>query len=225
MDLKLAPEGTFAGSRDSELRDLVRRVVKLLDIAKQDLLKNRESAEVSITRASSLLRFELERSLPGGQRIKARNCLLTWQAQRVCDYIDANIGTRTLVCDLSAIAQRSNCHFARAFKRTFGQSPHNYLIRRRLELASHMMLVTDAPLSEIALSCGFSDQPHLCRHFRRYFGQSPAAWRRDRANGGDRYKVDRRDEGVPRLERSSMHGLDARAHSSVVFTDPTPQAC
>jgi AraC-like DNA-binding protein len=47
-----------------------------------------------------------------------------------------------------------------------------------------LMMTSAASLSEIALSVGFSDQAHLCRLFRRAFGQSPASWRRDRVNIG-----------------------------------------
>ena len=51
-------------------------------------------------------------------------------------------------------------------------------VRRRVELAAQYMLTTDVALSEIALRCGFTDQAHLCKHFRRTMGQTPAALRR-----------------------------------------------
>ncbi|MHB8814705.1 MAG: helix-turn-helix transcriptional regulator [Steroidobacteraceae bacterium] len=69
-------------------------------------------------------------------------------------------------------------HFARAFTLTFGEPPHAFVARRRLELASRYMVQTEMSLSEIALMCGFADQAHLCRRFRGATGQSPAAWRR-----------------------------------------------
>jgi len=106
--------------------------------------------------------------------------LLPWQSRRVREFIDGRIGTRILISDLSAIAKLSESHFARAFKSTFGQTPHAYLVRRRVELASQLMRAGGNSLSDIALTCGFSDQAHLCRLFRRCIGQSPAAWRRAR---------------------------------------------
>jgi hypothetical protein len=54
------------------------------------------------------------------------------------------------------------------------------VIQRRLESAAQYMLETDVCLSDIALRCGFTDQPHLCKHFRQATGETPAAWRRAR---------------------------------------------
>jgi AraC-like DNA-binding protein len=53
-------------------------------------------------------------------------------------------------------------------------------VRRRVECAGSLMLAGEAPLSEIALKCGFTDQAHLCKQFRQYTGETPAAWRRAR---------------------------------------------
>ncbi len=62
----------------------------------------------------------------------------------------------------------------------FGEPPHAYVVRRRLEMACHLMITSTDSLSEIALSVGFSDQAHLCRLFRQAFGDSPSSWRRER---------------------------------------------
>jgi AraC-like DNA-binding protein len=113
-------------------------------------------------------------------RMTAGRGLLLWQARRVREYIDAHIATRILISDLSEVVQRSDSHFARAFKQTFGLAPHAYLVRRRVEFAGHLMCVSHASLSDIALACGFTDQAHLCRLFRQCMGQSPGAWRRER---------------------------------------------
>jgi AraC family transcriptional regulator len=98
----------------------------------------------------------------------------------VRDYIDSHLTEPVPVADLCVLIGRSKAHFSRSFKRTFGESPHAFVIRRRLELAARHMLRTDAPLSDIALRCGFIDQAHLSKHFRQSTGQAPAAWRRAR---------------------------------------------
>lgn len=107
-----------------------------------------------------------------------RPVLLPWQIHRINQYIADHIGRCILVSDLSAILQRSEAHFARAFKRTLGICPHAYIIHCRLEKACRLMMGSDTPLSDIALACGLSDQAHLCKLFRQTTGLTPAAWRR-----------------------------------------------
>jgi AraC family transcriptional regulator len=67
-------------------------------------------------------------------------------------------------------------HFCRAFKESFGTTPHMQIIRLRLELAQRLMLTTAEPLSQIALACGLADQAHLSKLFRREVGETPRSW-------------------------------------------------
>jgi AraC family transcriptional regulator len=99
---------------------------------------------------------------------------------QVRDYIDRHIAGPVLVADLSALIRRSEAHFSRCFRQTFGEAPHAFVVRRRLELATQCMLETRMTLSEIASRCGFADQAHLSKRFREATGQTPAAWRRVR---------------------------------------------
>jgi transcriptional regulator of acetoin/glycerol metabolism len=93
--------------------------------------------------------------------------------RRVCDYIEGHLDEKIRLDGLAALTGLSTDHFARAFHRSVGVPPHTYLLRRRLEHVEHMLRETHAPLSEIALATGFSDQSHLARHFRRWAGMSP----------------------------------------------------
>jgi AraC-like DNA-binding protein len=97
--------------------------------------------------------------------------------QEMLAHLQSGAGS-VLVADLCALLELSEAHFSRAFKRTFGESPHAFLIRRRVELAAQYMLQSEARLSDIAQSCGFTDLPHLCKQFRHMTGHTPAAWRR-----------------------------------------------
>ena len=116
---------------------------------------------------------------------------------RVRAYIDSNLHRTIHIRDLSAIARRSKAHFSRKFKLAVGESPHAYVVRRRLERACHLMMTSAASLSEIALSVGFSDQAHLCRLFRQAFGQSPANWRRERGIPDEVTSRTGMDENIP----------------------------
>jgi len=152
-------------------------VVELLETAKRELERDREATKASLATASSILQSEIERrSRAKGARPGA---LATWHIARVRAFIDENLHCTIHVKDLSAVTQRSTAHFSQSFKTAFGEPPHAYVVRRRLERAYHLMITSSASLSEIAQSVGFSDRSHLCRLFRQAFGQSPSSWRRD----------------------------------------------
>jgi AraC family transcriptional regulator len=158
---------------------LANNLVELLETAKRELERDREAAKASLATASSILQSEIEcRARAKGARPGA---LAAWQIARVRAFIDENLHRTIHTKDLSGVAQRSKAHFSRSFKQAFGEPPHAYVVRRRLERACHLMITSSASLTEIALSVGFSDQSHLCRLFRQAFGQSPSSWRRDRA--------------------------------------------
>jgi AraC family transcriptional regulator len=174
-------------------REWMHRVITLLDAAVGQLRNQEHPAQGTLLEAASLVRQQIDppaaRENPTG-----RGRLLAWQARKVRDHIDIHITGPVLVADLCALVQRSAAHFSRSFKRTFGESPHAFVVRRRVELASQYMLTTDASLSDIALRCGFTDQAHLCKHFRPAAGQTPAAWRRAHRSPDDEHQT-------PSLER------------------------
>jgi AraC family transcriptional regulator len=157
---------------------LAKGLANLLETARRELDGDREAAKASLVQASHILQAEIERC--SGANGSARGGLAAWQLLRVRAYIESNLHRTIHIRDLSAVARRSPAHFSRKFKQAVGESPHAYLVRRRLERACHLMMSSAESLSEIALNVGFSDQAHLCRLFRQAFGQSPASWRRER---------------------------------------------
>jgi AraC family transcriptional regulator len=157
---------------------LANSLAQLLEVASREIERDREVAKASLATASSILQSEIERH--SGARRSRTAGLAGWQISRVRVFIDKNLHRTIHTQDLSVVARRSPAHFSRSFKLTFGEPPHAYVIKRRLEKACHLMITSSASLSEIALSVGFSDQAHLCRLFRQAFGQSPTRWRRER---------------------------------------------
>ncbi len=79
------------------------------------------------------------------------------------------------VGELAAVIGLSPAHFAREFKRATRETPHTFVLRRRLERA-RQLLIEGCPISEAAQRCGFSDQPHLTRAFKERYGLSPGVF-------------------------------------------------
>ena len=98
---------------------------------------------------------------------------------RVLAHIELHLSGRLSNYELSQLAGLSIFYFGRAFRNSFGESPHSYVIRRRIELAQRLMVNSNLSLSQIAADCGMADQAHFCKLFRRFVGVTPNAWRRD----------------------------------------------
>jgi AraC family transcriptional regulator len=166
----------------SEESGLLPSLAKLLDSARKELDADRDTAKALMTRAASLLRVELERQSADIVREQTSGGLVPWQVRRLNVYIEARLDQPILLQELSAISKLSTAYFSRAFKRTFRETPHAHIVRCRLKRAESLMLTSDLSLSDIALRCGFTDQAHLCKLFRRRYAQTPAAWRRERTD-------------------------------------------
>ena len=121
---------------------LANSLVQLLETATRELERDCKVAKAALVTASTLLQAEVERySSDNGS---ARSGLAPWQMLRVRAFIDGNLHRTIHIRDLSAVAQRSPAHFCRKFKVAAGESPHAYLVRKRLERACNLMVISAA---------------------------------------------------------------------------------
>ncbi len=95
----------------------------------------------------------------------------------VTAFIGDNYHRDLKLAELAQVAGMSSFHFAREFKRTTGTTPHQYLIKLRVERAKTLLAKKDLPLIEVGLQTGFSHQSHFTRLFRRVTGTTPNAYR------------------------------------------------
>jgi AraC family transcriptional regulator len=146
-----------------------------------------------------------------GPRRIPRGGFAAWQSRRLAAHVDANLAGKIVIKDLAASLGISVGHFCRAFKRTFGMPACIWIRHRRIELAQGLMLTTAASLSEIALSCGMSDQSHFTRSFRRIVGEAPSSWRHTRHGAIEEQVTELAYPGTPWHRH---RGLSARAHSA-----------
>ena len=97
--------------------------------------------------------------------------------RQVTDFIAGNYSRDLKLNELAQVAGMSSFHFAREFKRTTGTTPHQYLIKFRIERAKALLAKNELPLIEVGLRSGFSHQSHFTRLFRRITGTTPHSYR------------------------------------------------
>jgi transcriptional regulator GlxA family with amidase domain len=97
---------------------------------------------------------------------------------RAKDLADARYAEPLRVSDLAAVAGLSPAHFSREFKRAFGESPHQYVLTRRLERAAALLRATDWSVADICFAVGAGSVGSFTVSFGRIFGQTPQAYRR-----------------------------------------------
>jgi AraC family transcriptional regulator len=113
----------------------------------------------------------------GGEPRGFRGGLSGRRLRRVLSYIAENHGGELTLEDLASEAAMSTFHFAREFKRATGTTPHQHLIRFRVERAKALLAESQLPLAEVGLRTGFSHQSHFTRLFRRLTGTTPQSYR------------------------------------------------
>ena len=96
---------------------------------------------------------------------------------RARDLADSRYFEELSVDDLAAAAGLSRAYFSREFRSTFGESPHSYLLTRRLERAAALLRTTDRSVADICFSVGLSSVGSFTTSFTRNFGRSPTAYR------------------------------------------------
>jgi AraC-like DNA-binding protein len=96
---------------------------------------------------------------------------------RARDTMDRAFATPLDIPAIARVAHVSAAHFSRQFRATFGETPHRYLQRRRVERAMELLRETDMPVTEVCFSVGFNSLGTFSRTFRAIVGEPPSAYR------------------------------------------------
>ena len=110
-----------------------------------------------------------------------RGGLAPWQMRRAEDMLRANLQGDVSLAEVARQCGLSAGHFSRAFRQSFGVTPHLWLEQRRIAEAKDRLLGSSLGLADIAVACGFADAPSLIRSFRRAVGATPGQWRWSRS--------------------------------------------
>ncbi len=176
---------------------LTRNAAELLAIDQVELLPQKPLYDPLILQMGMALKADLESQRPGGRlyaetmatalsvhllrnysahshkSIRYLGGLSPTHLKLVVDYINDRLDQELSLDELAAIAQLSPYHFCRSFKRSTGLTPHQYVIRQRVEWAKLLLKDGKMGIAEVAIACGFTHQSHLHRHFKRLTGVTP----------------------------------------------------
>jgi AraC family transcriptional regulator len=168
MNTQLAAKGALAGQ-------MAQAILEMLETAQRVLRADPGQARSLLDQASILLTPapSIAASDPN-----ALSGLAPWQERKVEQFVAENLDRTIAVGELAALARLSTTHFSRVFKRSFGVTPRDYVMRARLERAKTLLTQTSVSLCQIALDCGFCDQAHMSRIFHQVIGATPSRWRR-----------------------------------------------
>lgn len=97
--------------------------------------------------------------------------------KRVLDHVSERFGQPITIEELARVAGMGTAHFSRLFKATVGDTPYQFVMDYRVEQARKMLGERGRPLIDVALACGFADQPHFTRIFKRLTGKTPREYR------------------------------------------------
>ena len=130
---------------------------------------------------------------------------------RARDLIDARYREPLDVAAIARAAHLSPAHFSREFRRTFGETPHRYLLTRRMERAASLLRQTDRSVADICLTVGLSSVGSFTTSFGRTFGMSPTAYRAAHPPASSRARVPTCVLRAYARPGSSSFGEDRRA--------------
>jgi AraC family transcriptional regulator len=100
-----------------------------------------------------------------------------YKLKRVQEFINANLEEDLSLGELAEVADLSQFHFARAFRKSTGQTPQQYLMQQRIERAKLLLAKDELPIVEISLRTGFKNQSHFTTLFRKFTKSTPKLWR------------------------------------------------
>lgn len=98
--------------------------------------------------------------------------------RQAIEYIQANLGEDLSLSDIANELGMSQYYFCHLFKRSTGMSPHQFLIRQRVEQAKQLLKQSERTVTSIALDCGFANQSHFAKYFRQCTGLNPSQFRK-----------------------------------------------
>jgi AraC family transcriptional regulator len=119
--------------------------------------------------------------------------------RRIKELVQAKMEDDLSLNEMAQSVGLSTAHFARMFRKSTGATPHQFVLRQRLERAKAMLRVPDARVLDVAVACGFKTQQHFAQVFRDVWGVSPTEYRQDLVGSEPACASETCSEDTPRL--------------------------
>jgi AraC family transcriptional regulator len=167
----------FFADDDKVTAALMRMVLAQAQAGTLDALVHDEVMSVLLRHL--LRRHALDRPPPA---TAPRLTLTSATLRRLFEHIEQRLCGELRLHELAAVARLSDDHFLRAFKAAVGQTPHRYVLSRRIALAQSLLQRSALPIATVAQRSGFRGPSHFAAAFRQHLGFSPSAWRAERGH-------------------------------------------
>lgn len=180
---QIASDATDKQVEHVKLRDVLRADDQVLRYIAETLFNEAKSSalggQILVESITNQICIHILRNYASEFRIKLNPSrgLSRVQMKKIESYIENHISEKISLADLAEIANSSVYYFIRQFQISYGCSPHAYLMQRRLSRAKEMISRVNEPLKRVAASCGFADQSHMTRLFKRTYKVTPGVFR------------------------------------------------
>jgi AraC family transcriptional regulator len=108
-----------------------------------------------------------------------RGGLGSGRLRRIKEFVDAKMEDDLTLCEMAQSVELSTAHFSRMFRKSTGETPHQFLLRQRVERGKEMLRSADERVMDVAVACGFKTQQHFAQVFRNMCGVSPTEYRQE----------------------------------------------
>ena len=130
-------------------------------------------------------------------RLVCREGLTPSRLRRVTDFVQANMDGDLTLGQMAESVEMSLSYFAQMFRKSTGQSPHQFVLHNRVERAKAMLRSPKLRVLDVAIACGFKTQQHFARVFRRICGVSPMEYRNDVRESSDCNSIEHSTSASP----------------------------
>jgi AraC family transcriptional regulator len=134
----------------------------------------------------------------------SRGGLGSARLRRIKELVHAKMENDLSLDEMAQSVGLSTAHFARMFRKSMGETPHQFVLRQKLERAKRMLRAPDARVLDVALACGFKTQQHFAQVFRDICGASPIEYRQDFVGSEATGACETCSEAASRITRDSQ---------------------